>query len=81
MKTTIEIPTLFLRELRKRAAREGVTLQTLIERGLRHVLAETTTSAPFTLRCGRFKGNGLQPEFCNASWDRLRDAAYEDRGA
>jgi hypothetical protein len=67
--------------VRKLAARQGVTLQTLIERGLHRVLAETRTSAPFTLRRASFKGNGLQPEFHNASWDRLRDAAYADRKA
>jgi hypothetical protein len=73
MKTVVEISDLLLREVRKLAARQGVTLQTLIERGLHRVHAASRTSAPFTLRRASFKGKGLQPEF--------RDAAYEGRGA
>ena len=37
--------------------------------------------AAFKLRRASFKGRGLQPEFQEVSWDKLRDAAYEDRGA
>jgi hypothetical protein len=81
MKTTIEISDPLLREVRRLAARQGVTLRTLVERGLHRVVAETKTSTPFKLRRASFKGKGLQPEFRDASWDRLRDAAYQDRGA
>ena len=28
-----------------------------------------------------FKGNGLAPEFQGASWEKIRDAIYEGRGA
>jgi hypothetical protein len=38
MKTTVEISDSLLREVRRLAAREGVTLRTLVERGLHHVL-------------------------------------------
>jgi hypothetical protein len=81
MKTTVEISDVLLHEVRKVAAREGVTLRTLIERGLRHVVAERTDAKPFRLRRASFKGEGLQAEFHDASWDKLRDAVYEDRGA
>jgi hypothetical protein len=81
MKTTIEISDPLLREVRRLAARQGVTLRTLVERGLHRVVADTKTSTPFKLRRASFKGKGLQPEFRDASWDRLRDAAYQDRGA
>ena len=37
--------------------------------------------APFRLRKASFKGTGLQPEFRQATWERLRDAAYDHRGA
>ncbi len=80
MKTTIEIADPLLHEVRKLATREGVTLRTLVERGLHRVLADTTQRAPFALRRASFKGNGLQPEFQDAAWDAVRDAAYEDRG-
>jgi hypothetical protein len=81
MKTTMEISDSLLREARRLAAREGVTLRTLVERGLHRVIAETKHDAPFKLRRASFKGKGLQSELHHASWDRLRDLAYEDHGA
>jgi len=81
MKTTVEIADSLLREVRRVAAREGVTLRTLVERGLHRVVAETKHGAPFKLRRATFRGKGRQAEFGDASWDRVRDAAYEGRGA
>jgi len=81
MKTTVEIADPLLREARKLATRQGVTLRALIERGLHRVIADTNAGTRFKLRRASFKGKGLQPEFRDASWDRLRDAAYEDHGA
>jgi len=80
MKTTVDISTALLREARRRAAREGVTLETLIERGLRRVVSEAQPAAPFKLRRGSVKGEGLRPELRNASWDQLLELIYEGRG-
>ncbi len=80
VKTTVEISDPLLREVRKLAAREGVTLRTLVERGLHRVLAETKRGAAFRLRRASFKGEGRQSEFREAPWDKLRDATYQDRG-
>jgi hypothetical protein len=81
MKTTVEISDPLLREVRELAAREGVTLRTLVERGLHRVISETKRDAPFKLRRASFKGKGRQPELSEASWDRIRDLVYQDRGA
>lgn len=81
MKTTVEISDSLLREVRKLAAREGVTLRTLVERGLHRVMAETKHGVPFKLRRASFKGKGLRPDLREATWERLRDLAYEGRGA
>ncbi len=81
MKTTVEISDSLLLEVRQLAAREGVTLRTLVERGLHRVVAETKRGAPFKLRRASFKGKGRQAEFGEASWDTLRDLTYADRGA
>jgi hypothetical protein len=81
MKTTIDISDALMREVREVAAHESVTLRSLVERGLRRVIAETRGRASFRLRRASFKGQGLQAEFRGASWDKIRDAAYEDRGA
>ena len=80
MKTTVEIADPLLREARKLAARERVTLKTLIERGLSQVLRETKRPVAFRLRRAAFKGRGLQAEFRDASWEKLGHAAYESRG-
>jgi hypothetical protein len=73
MKTTIGIADPLLREARRPAAREGLTLRAMVERGLHNVIAEARTGAHFTLSRASFKGKGLRPD--------LRDLAYEDRGA
>jgi antitoxin component of RelBE/YafQ-DinJ toxin-antitoxin module len=81
MKTTIEISDPLLREARKVAAREGVTLRTLVERGLHRVVSETKASgAPFKLRRASFNGKGLQADQRDASWEKLRELIYEGRG-
>jgi len=81
MKTTVEISDALLREVRELAAREGVTLRTLVERGLHRIVAETKDSAPFKLRRASFRGRGLQEKLGEASWDSVRDLIYKDRGA
>ena len=80
MKTTVEISDPLLNAARALAAREGVTLRTLVERGLRRVVSETKRPAPFKLRRASFKGKGLRTEFQGASWERLRERVYEGRG-
>ena len=81
MKTTLEISDPLLHEARKAAAREGVTLRALVERGLRRVVAEAKPGKPFELRRASFGGHGLQSDFDGASWDEFRDLAYRGRGA
>lgn len=80
MKTTIHIPDSLLEEARKIASREQTTLKALIQEGLRKVVAEHRKPSRFRLRKASFKGKGLQPGFADASWERIRDAAYEGRG-
>jgi hypothetical protein len=80
MKTTVEIADSLLREVRKLAAREGVTLRTLVERGLHRVVAETERGAPFKLRRVGFKGKGRHPDLAGEPWDRIRELVYKGRG-
>lgn len=81
MKTTVEISDSLLRDARRKAAREGVTLRTLVERGIRRVIAESGHEAAFKLRRVTFKGKGLQAELNDAGWEKIRDMTYESRGA
>lgn len=80
MKTTVEIADSLAREAKDLAAREHTTLRELIEAGLRAVLRQRRKKGAFRLRDASFGGNGLQPEFRGADWERIREAAYEGRG-
>jgi hypothetical protein len=80
MKTTIEISNSLLEEARKIAAREGTTVRSLVEQGLRRVVAERKSRGVFKLRKATFKGEGLQRGFTGATWEQMRDAIYEGRG-
>ena len=80
MKTTIEISDALLKEARKLAVRERTTVRSLVELGLRQVIAGRKQARSFKLRKASFKGKGLRPELRDASWDRLRELAYEGHG-
>ena len=81
MKTTVEISDALLEETKKIAAREDVTVRTLIEQGLRQVVAQRKQRrGPFRLRKATFKGRGLSAEARAAGPERLRELAYEGRG-
>jgi hypothetical protein len=81
MKTTVEISDPLLERARQTARREKTTVRQLIEEGLRRVLAERRQRGPFRLRKASFHGDGLQPDLATAGWDRIRERAYEGRGA
>jgi hypothetical protein len=80
MKTTVTISDSLLDDLRKLAAREGVTLDALVERGLRRVLSESKREMPFKLRRASFKGKGLVAKCAGAPSRSLHDLSYEGRG-
>ncbi len=81
MKTTIQIPDSLLKEVRKLAHEENVTLKSLMEEGLRRIISERKRRGRFKLRKATFKGKGLQPDLKGSTWDRIRDVSYEGHGA
>lgn len=81
MKTTVEISDSVLSAARDLARRERTTVKALIERGLRHELAEAERKPEFQLRRATFGGNGLRSDSPDLRWDRLRELAYEDSPA
>jgi len=81
MKTTVEISDSLLSDARRVAEREHTTVRALIEEGLRRVTAERKAAKPFKLRKVTFRGKGLQKPMAGASWQQIRDASYEGRGA
>lgn len=80
MKTTVELPDALLAEAKRAAAEDGTTLRELVERGLRRVLHQRAQGGRFRLRDASVDGHGVQEEFRDAGWERLRSAAYGDRG-
>lgn len=80
MKTTVEISDALLDEARKVAAREGTSLRTLIEQGLRQVVSASKPKRAFRLRKASFKGRGLSNDAKGLDWRQLRELSYEGRG-
>jgi hypothetical protein len=81
MKTTIEIPDPLLNDARRVAAREGSTVRSLVEQGLRRVLAEKLPGRDYKLKRASFKGNGVCQGLHEGQWQSLRNLIYADRGA
>lgn len=80
MKTTIDIPDTLLEEARKLATTEQTTLKALVSEGLRRILTERQKKQSFQLRRATFRGQGLQPRLSGASWEQIREVAYEGHG-
>ena len=81
MKTTIEISDSILTQAKQLACDQHVTLRSLTEEGLRKVIKERTTRGQCRVKPVTFRGKGLSPEFQGATWQRIRDAAYEGKGS
>ncbi|MBC8058942.1 MAG: DUF2191 domain-containing protein [Rhizobiales bacterium] len=81
MKTTLDISDPLLDQIRAIAARDGETLRSLVEQGLRKVVAERQAKAkPFKLRNVSVGGHGLQPGVAHMSMHELILMGYEHRG-
>lgn len=81
MKTTIDLTDDLAIKAKQYAARNGLTLRTVIEEGIRlRLRSEPERTRGFKLRDAKVEGTGLQPEFRDQDWSKLREAAYEDRG-
>jgi hypothetical protein len=81
MKTTIQISDALFEEAKNLANQEHTSLRKLVEEGLRKVISEKKRKGQFRLRKATFAGKGLQPEYADASWEKIRDEAYKGRGA
>lgn len=80
MKTTVDIPQSLLADAKKLATKNRTTVKALIEEGLRKVIDDQQRSGDFRLRKASFKGKGLQADMEGASWETIRERAYEGRG-
>ena len=79
MKTTLEIADDLFERAQRIAREEKTTFRALVEQGLRlgsrqkQVAAKTRKWKPVT------RGGGLNPEFKDWGWEKIRDLIYEGR--
>jgi len=81
MKTTVEITEELFTRTREVAQREGTTMRTLIEEGLRAALARREQKTSYQWPDLSVCGEGLTPDIEEGSWEPLRDRIYAGRGA
>jgi hypothetical protein len=81
MKTTVELPDSLLRDAKKVALKERVTVKALMEEGLRFVIARHQRRDAFALRRASFRGDGLVAGQSLQDWATVRDLVYAERGA
>ena len=78
MKTTVEIPDALFREAKEFAAREGIPLRAVFERGLQIALhGSSPARRRFRLKTVTTKGEGL---LCDGDWGTIRSLIYEGHG-
>jgi hypothetical protein len=81
MKTTLDISDPLLDQVRRIAARDGDTLRSLVEQGLRKVVAERSAKAkPFRLKDCSVGTPGVQSGYEKLSWEKMRALMYEGHG-
>ena len=78
MKTTVEIPDALFRDAKAYAARHGIPLREVVERGIRQVVDEAPrTGRRFRLKTVVTQGEGL---VCEDDWSTVRSLIYEGHG-
>jgi len=78
MKTTIDIADDVFLRAKTAAFERGVSFRTMVMLGLSLALESEEQCRVVKIKPVTFKGNGLTPEFQNAGWSKIRDAAYGD---
>jgi hypothetical protein len=79
MKTTIEIADDLFERARRIARKEKTTFRSLAEQGLRLVLKQKQAKARMRKWKPITRGGGLNPEFRDWNWDKVRALIYEGR--
>ena len=81
MKTTVDIPDLLLKQVKRMAAERNTTVKAIIESALRDALASYgRPRRKHRLVTHTFKGDGLHAGLSWDDWGTLRSMIYEGRG-
>jgi hypothetical protein len=78
MKTTVDIADDLLKRSQQLAKREGSTLRAVLEEGLRLVLKGRGKRGSRPFRLPTFGKGGLNAEFRDADWEKIRTTIYDD---
>ncbi len=79
MKTTVEIHDVLLERARRRAMETGQPLRSVIEDGLRQLLAKPLPKTRYKMKDCRY-GNPEDPNpLRNYAWEEIRDIIHERR--
>jgi len=81
MKTTIDIADDLFQRSKRVSSECGMTLRELVSEGLLYAVEKRSSQPAFRARAVTFKGKGLAPEFRQAAWSAIRNAAYEGHGS
>ena len=73
MKVTVDIADSVLKQAKLVAAREGVTLRSLVEEGLRRVIDARAETTSFKLRDVRYGSGGGAPGVDPDDWMSIKD--------
>ncbi len=76
MKTTIDIADELFEQVQRLARKERTTFRALAETGLRLLLKNGRPRKKKLPPLPVVKGQGLTPEFKDATWEQIRDAIY-----
>jgi hypothetical protein len=76
MKTMIDL----LARSKALARRENPILKALIEEGLQRALLARSSKPVAAFAVQPFEGDGLNPDFATAGWEKIRDEIHRDRG-
>jgi predicted transcriptional regulator len=79
MKTTIEIADELFERAQRIARKERTTFRSLAEQGLRLVLKQKQKTTRTRKWKPIIRGGGLNPEFKDWNWEKIRDLIYGDR--
>ena len=80
MKTTIDINDELARRAKVLARKQGTTLRSIVEQGIRLTLDQAARTEAYRLEDKSVRGRGLQQEFKRSAWLEIRETAYGDRG-
>ena len=80
MKTTIDLADDLAIKLKKRTAREGISMRAAVHSALRMWLKtqpESPAPKPISRDIGLMTGQGLTPDAATRSWEEIRALSYD----